>query len=503
VGFRALYLVTGDDSVPANLSGVDGSGSVTMRLKINGADLYARGGNVIPMEELEGRLSAAAYDRMVQSAADAHFNVFRVWGGGIYPPESFYDAADRNGIVIYHDVMFGSDGRIAPTGSATEAAELRYQIRRMSSRPSIALWSMCNECGGGGTYASFVAPTVASEDVTRPLWPSCPSAGWASGVDRLTGLPNGKTLVLKQSAESVGAGPRRSAMRAASEPAAAAAVTAAATCSVVPGADYDQGFVGVTKNASSAQECCDLCAADPANCWAASLWQGTCFFKPTATGKLVLDDAVMSVFPPGHAPPAPSQSCPNFEDHGPYTHGFSASFPAVNGQDDHVNINLPPALVAPAPAARGVSKCGMFFSEFGASVYSSFESVAPTLAPAHWALWGGVAPAVCTGSPWGRPCVGDNPLAQRNYPCDNFIRAYFGDRADHLNETGPLAFASQLYFCMVGQALEKKGDIEQRRAQNHFGTITWQLNEVRGRRGRDRRWSSSPQTLARAQGPHP
>jgi hypothetical protein len=283
-------------------------------------------------------------------------------------------------------------------------------------------------------------------------------------------MVNGKALTLKLGA-GAGAGSKRRARRAADAPAAA--------CSIVDGADYDQGFVGTTKNASSPQECCDLCtAAGPADCWAASLWQGVCFFKTTQSGSLVPDDAVVSVFPPGHTPPAPSKLCPAVEAHGPYTHGFSASFPAVNGQDDTVHVNLPPTLTSPAPAARGTSECGMFFSEFGASVFSSFESMAPTLAPEHWALWGGVAPATCTGSPWGRPCVGSNVLAQRNYPCDNFIRAYFGDRADHLNETGPIAFASQLYFCMVAQALEKKGDIEQRRAQNHFGTITWQLNEV-------------------------
>ena len=123
VGFRALYLVTANDTNPAALAGVDGSGKDTMRFKVNGADVYARGGNIIPMEELESRMQASAYDRMVQSAADANFNFFRVWGGGIYPPEAFYDAADRNGILIYMDVMFGSDGRIAPMGSATESAK--------------------------------------------------------------------------------------------------------------------------------------------------------------------------------------------------------------------------------------------------------------------------------------------------------------------------------------------------------------------------------------------
>ena len=64
--------------------------------------------------------------------------------------------------------------------------------------------------------------------------------------------------------------------------------------------------------------------------------------------------------------------------------------------------------------------------------------------------------------------------------CDNFINAFFGDHSTNglLNVTGAPAFASQLYMCMVAQALEKKGDIEQRRAQNQWGTSTWQLNEI-------------------------
>lgn len=59
------------------------------------------------------------------------------------------------------------------------------------------------------------------------------------------------------------------------------------------------------------------------------------------------------------------------------------------------------------------------------------------------------------------------------------IQAYFGEQAaSALNVTGAAAFASQLYMSMVAQALEKKGDIEQRRALNHFGTSTWQANEI-------------------------
>jgi hypothetical protein len=67
-------------------------------------------------------------------------------------------------------------------------------IRRLAHRPSIAVWNSCNECSASGLYVSFVMTLVAEEDLSRPIWPGCPSSGWASGVHRLTGLPNGQKL---------------------------------------------------------------------------------------------------------------------------------------------------------------------------------------------------------------------------------------------------------------------------------------------------------------------
>jgi hypothetical protein len=87
VGFRALALATADDSDPGALSGVPGSGNLTMRFKVNGADLFARGANWIPLEELEGRNLDAAHAAAVASAAAANFNVLRVWGGKYAIPE--------------------------------------------------------------------------------------------------------------------------------------------------------------------------------------------------------------------------------------------------------------------------------------------------------------------------------------------------------------------------------------------------------------------------------
>lgn len=73
------------------------------------------------------------------------------------------------------------------------------------------------------------------------------------------------------------------------------------------------------------------------------------------------------------------------------------------------------------------------------------------------------------------------PFLFLQYPCDNFITAYFGNNAAviaSLNETGEAAFKRQLYQCTLGQALYLKSDIEQRRSDNQFGCVTWQLNEI-------------------------
>ena len=162
------------------------------------------------------------------------------------------------------------------------------------------------------------------------------------------------------------------------------------------------------------------------------------------------------------------------EVHGPYQHG--TGFPAVNGADalELFDANLP-INVTPG-AATGVGLPSVFASEFGMSVFSSFESMAPTLAEEHWGVHAGAAPDACAGD-FERECVGDNPMSDRNYPCDNVIAVYFGS-GDDLNATGEAAFKRQLWRCMIGQALWIKSDIETRRAGNTFGTLVWQLNEI-------------------------
>ena len=64
----------------------------------------------LPAVQLEGRYVDGMHTTLVQSAADAGFNMLRVWGGGIYPFEEWFDACDELGILVFQDMMYGTDG---------------------------------------------------------------------------------------------------------------------------------------------------------------------------------------------------------------------------------------------------------------------------------------------------------------------------------------------------------------------------------------------------------
>ena len=99
------------------------------------------------------------------------FSIFR--GGGIFLPSSFYDTADRLGVLIFHDQMFTTTTTThEPHGTADEALEIRQNVRQLAHHPSIAVWNACNECSGRGLYVTLVMTTVAEEDDSRPIWPS-------------------------------------------------------------------------------------------------------------------------------------------------------------------------------------------------------------------------------------------------------------------------------------------------------------------------------------------
>jgi hypothetical protein len=448
IGFRVFTLVPGNDTDPSSLAGLDGQDGFTMRFKVNGADIWSRGANMIPMEELEGRHSDAAHRRLVQSAAEGGFNTFRLWGGGIFQHDAWYDACDDFGILIYHDAMY-AQGNHAPAATPMQTAELLYQVRRLAEHPSIVVWDGCNECNGHGIYADFVMTTIAGEDPARSPWPSCPAVGWASGVDRLSSLPNGSPLGLQ---------PRLSAGTVATNN-----VNTTSSCQLVPGEDYDAGSVGPLPHPSAAspEDCCAKCAAHD-GCWAATFASGSCWFKTKAQTLLPSpNDGVTGVWPPGHGPAPPGTlSCGNvpYESHGYYQHG--EGFKTVNSQSnlEPFDLNSPPVFGQASLTGTGVCK-GTYASEFGGVAISSFESLSPTLDSSHWGLH---AP----------------PMSERNYAVDNFVMsiANLSWPADFV-AIGEADFKGKLYFAMLAQALWIKSTIENRRTANSWGCIVWQFNE--------------------------
>jgi beta-galactosidase/beta-glucuronidase len=100
IGFRTLDLITINDTDPAIVQeslNQEGSGNHGMFFRVNGAVTWVRGANVVPMDQLEGRLTEDAHRIMVYSAAEAGMNMIRVWGGGMVMPQRFYDACDEIG----------------------------------------------------------------------------------------------------------------------------------------------------------------------------------------------------------------------------------------------------------------------------------------------------------------------------------------------------------------------------------------------------------------------
>ena len=78
--------------------------------------------SVVPMDLLNGRLSAEAHRRLVQSAAEGRMNTLRIWGGGTYMPRAFYDACDEFGILLYHDLQFTGKAECVLTQSIYDSS---------------------------------------------------------------------------------------------------------------------------------------------------------------------------------------------------------------------------------------------------------------------------------------------------------------------------------------------------------------------------------------------
>ncbi|MEP6898123.1 MAG: glycoside hydrolase family 2 protein [Rhodanobacter sp.] len=113
---------------------------------VNGVPIFAKGANLIPFDSFPERVTDARMLQILQSARDANMNMLRMWGGGHYQSDAFYAMADRLGLMIWQEFMFG--GAIPPYDKAfreNTRLEAVDQVLRLRDHPSIVLWCGNNE----------------------------------------------------------------------------------------------------------------------------------------------------------------------------------------------------------------------------------------------------------------------------------------------------------------------------------------------------------------------
>jgi len=132
IGFRTIELIE-DPIKPKGL---------TFYFRVNGIPFFAKGSNWIPAHVFPELLTKDYIRKLLQSAKDANMNMLRVWGGGIYETNHFYEIADELGIMIWQDFMFAC--ALYPTNDEflrSVRTEITQQVRRLQHHPSIALWA--------------------------------------------------------------------------------------------------------------------------------------------------------------------------------------------------------------------------------------------------------------------------------------------------------------------------------------------------------------------------
>jgi beta-mannosidase len=135
----------------------------------NGVPFFSKGANWIPADAILDRIRDEDYARLLKDAVAANMNMLRVWGGGIYEPDVFYDLADELGICLWQDFMFACAAY--PTYDddylANVAQEVEDTVRRLRHHASIALWCGNNELEQGLVGDEWTERTMSWEDYGR------------------------------------------------------------------------------------------------------------------------------------------------------------------------------------------------------------------------------------------------------------------------------------------------------------------------------------------------
>jgi beta-mannosidase len=195
VGLRTIELIQEKDSI-----------GKSFYFKLNGKPVFMKGANYIPPDSFLPSTTTSTYKDIVQNAVDANMNMLRVWGGGVYAEDAFYDECDKNGILVWQDFMFACAMYPGDEEFLDNVKnEVIDNVTRLQNHPSIALWCGNNENDEGwknwGWQKQFkyskqdsiqiwndyeklfhqlipkTLDSLLSKKENR-YWPSSPSIGW-------------------------------------------------------------------------------------------------------------------------------------------------------------------------------------------------------------------------------------------------------------------------------------------------------------------------------------
>ena len=162
---------------------------------VNGVQIFAMGADYIPEDHLLGRVTPQTTRTLLEKAQFANFNSVRVWGGGYYPEDWFYDICDELGLVVWQDFMFAcAVYDLTPEFEANIRAEFADNIKRLRHHPSLGLWCGNNEMEMFVAYKNWVSKPSETRDyilmyeriIPEMLkkydpqtfyWPASPSSG--------------------------------------------------------------------------------------------------------------------------------------------------------------------------------------------------------------------------------------------------------------------------------------------------------------------------------------
>jgi beta-mannosidase len=180
---------------------IEGEAGRGFRFEVNNTPIFCGGANWIPADMLLPRVTPERYRAYLQGAAAAHMQMIRVWGGGIYEADSFYDLCDELGLLVWQDFLFACGIYPAhPSFLASVRAEAEHVIQRLRHHPCLALWCGNNEdyslasqqelpvsgvfsdaFPGRAIYEQLLREICGRLDPARPYWPGSPYDG--SGGD--------------------------------------------------------------------------------------------------------------------------------------------------------------------------------------------------------------------------------------------------------------------------------------------------------------------------------